>query len=301
MTMKHKLIITLILLATVPMAISVIVSTWVARDTGWEALLIETEQRLVSERENKKGQLETAFELFKNQIITNSRSNMTVSAAKGLKIPFEYYQTSLGSDGGIDKMKANLEDYYQSKFGAEYARLNLGKGIDTNNIISKLSDNAIALQHNYIVSNQHSLGEKHKMDMFKDGTYYSVEHNRYHPSYRHFLKYFGYYDMFIVDSNSGHVMYSVFKELDYATSLIDGPYANSGLGEVFRLANEATDPDSVSVVDFKPYTPSYEAPAAFMASPIYDGDKKIAILIFQHPSIRLMKLQLVNNPGGKLD
>ena len=67
MTMKHKLIITLILLATVPMAISVTISTWVAREAGWQALVAETEQRLISERENKKGQLETVFEIFKNQ------------------------------------------------------------------------------------------------------------------------------------------------------------------------------------------------------------------------------------------
>ena len=148
MTMKHKLIITLILLATVPMAISVVVSTWVARDAGWEALLNETEQRLVSERENKKGQLEAVFEIFRNQVITNSSSNMTVNVAKGLKIPYEYYQTSLGSNIGIDKMKANLKDYYQSEFGSKYGRLNPGKEFDIDNVISQLSDNSIALQHN---------------------------------------------------------------------------------------------------------------------------------------------------------
>lgn len=300
MTMKHKLIITLILLATVPMAISVVISTWVARDAGWEALIGETEQRLISERENKKGQLETVFEIFRNQIITSSRSNMTVNASKGLKIPFEYYRTSLGSNIGLDKMKANLKDYYQSEFGVEYDRSNPGKGVDTDNIISQLSDNTIALQHNYIASNQNPLGEKHKMDKAEDGTYYTVEHSRYHPVYRHFLETFGYYDISIVDSKSGHVMYSVSKELDYATSLIDGPYANSGLGEAFRAANKATDPDFVAVVDFKPYTPSYEAPAAFMASPIFDGDKKIAVLIFQLPITKINDITTSNNAWQKV-
>lgn len=294
MTMKHKLIITLILLATVPMAISVTISTWVAREAGWQALVAETEQRLISERENKKGQLETVFEIFKNQLITNSNSNMTVKAAKSLKIPYAYYQTSLGSNISIDQMKGNLEDYYRLQFGPKYNRLNPGKSFNSRNIISQLNDNSIALQHNYIVSNPAPLGEKHKMDAADDSTYYSVEHKNHHPTYKHFLETFGYYDIFIVDSESGHVMYSVYKELDYATSLIDGPYAKSGLGEVFRAANKLTDTNAVSVVDYKPYTPSYGAPAAFMASPIFDGDKKIAVLIYQLPVEKISNITTSN-------
>lgn len=294
MTMKHKLIITLILLATVPMAVSVTISTWVAREASWKALVAETEQRLISERENKKVQLETVFEVFKNQLITNSISNMTVKAAKSLKIPYAYYQTSLGSDITIDQMKGNLEDYYRSQFGSKYNRLNPGKSFNSKNIINQLNDNSIALQHNYIASNPAPLGEKHKMDIAEDGTYYSVEHKNHHPTYKHFLETFGYYDIFIVDSESGHVMYSVYKELDYATSLIDGPYAKSGLGEVFRAANKLTDTNLISVVDYKPYTPSYEAPAAFMASPIFDGDKKIAVLIYQLPIEKISNITTSN-------
>ena len=180
MTMKHTLIITLILLATVPMAISIVISTWVARDAGWEALVAETELRLISERENKKGQLETVFETFSNQLITNSANKMTVKVAKDLKTHYASYQTSLGSGIGIDQMRANLQDYYRLKFGAEYRRLNPGKSFSSNNIISQLNDNSIALQHNYIVSNPAPLGAKHKMDMAKDDTFYSAEHKNKH-------------------------------------------------------------------------------------------------------------------------
>jgi methyl-accepting chemotaxis protein len=292
--MKHKLIITLILLAIVPMAISVVISTWVARDAGWEALIGETEQRLISERENKKGQLKKVFDLFKTQLIITSRSIMTITATKELKMPFGYYHKSNRSGIGIDKMKTNLQAHYQSKFGIEYARQNAGTTIDTNKIINQLSDNTIALQHNYIVANQYPLGEKHKLDRFEDGNFYSTKHKNYHPSYRTFLEEYGYYDIFIVDPKSGHVIYSVFKELDYATSLIDGPYANSGLGEVFRAANKSTDPDSVSIVDFEPYTPSYEAPAAFIASPIFDRKKKVGILIFKLPISKINDITTSN-------
>ena len=40
-------------------------------------------------------------------------------------------------------------------------------------------------------------------------------------------------------------------------------------------------------MDFKRYTPSYEAPASFIASPIFDGDKKVGVAIFQMPIDRI--------------
>ena len=42
-------------------------------------------------------------------------------------------------------------------------------------------------------------------------------------------------DIFIFDLD-GNLVYSVYKELDYATNFISGPYASSGLGDAFRSA-----------------------------------------------------------------
>ena len=89
--------------------------------------------------------------------------------------------------------------------------------------------------------------------------------------------------MFIADIDTGNIIYSVYKELDYATSLLNGPYANTGIGEAFKKAASANNPEYVYLTDFNTYSPSYNAPAAFMSSPIYDGTKKIGVLIIQMP------------------
>ncbi|MFT7533689.1 MAG: methyl-accepting chemotaxis protein, partial [Gammaproteobacteria bacterium] len=265
------------------MAISIVVSTWVARDAGWEALLRQTELRLTSERETKKHQIEEAFDLYKKQIITSSRNSMTINAASSLSASFKNYKNDIGANADIAKMKTILLNYYQSQFGAEYTRRNDQSPPDPNSIINNLSDNAITLQHNLIAANKHPLGQKQNLDKPNDAAAYSDEHNRYHPSYRSFVEYFGYYDLFIVDPVSGNIVYSVFKEMDYATSLINGPYANSGIGKAFKTANASTDPDFVAVEDFDVYIPSYNAPVAFMASPIFQDSVKIGILILQLP------------------
>ena len=79
----------------------------------------------------------------------------------------------------------------------------------------------------------------------------------------------------------------MFKEVDYATSLLNGPYRDSGLAKVFNKAKKAKDPGFVSIVDFDHYAPSYHDEASFIASPIYDGDNMIGVLAFQMPVNRI--------------
>ena len=148
---------------------------------------------------------------------------------------------------------------------------------------SMLDDDSIALQYHYIKANNHPLGSKDQLDTPGDASTYSKLHAKYHPGIRNYLKTFGYYDIFLVDIDTGDIVYSVFKELDFSTSLLEGPYAETNFGEAFRAAKAASDPNFVKIVDLKPYFPSYEFPAGFIASPIFDGRKKIGVLMMQIP------------------
>jgi methyl-accepting chemotaxis protein len=281
--MKQKLIIALILLAIVPMTISIIAGTWIAREAGWSALRQAAEQRLVSVRENKKKQIEKAFVLFKHQIITTSNNSLTIEASRKLANGFEYYSDSLNDGATQAQIKARLIEYYNTQSAPEYEKYNNKAMPDAASLVANFDKNTLAIQHNYIAENEFPLGEKGKMVGKKDLTVYGRQHKKYHSSYREFIDYFGYSDLYIVNARSGHVIYSVNKELDFGTSLIDGPYADSGLAEAFRAAAAAEDPNFVAITDFKPYLASYELPFSFIASPIYKGKRKVGILIFKLP------------------
>ncbi|MCB1874296.1 MAG: hypothetical protein KDI49_20220 [Gammaproteobacteria bacterium] len=56
------------------------------------------------------------------------------------------------------------------------------------------------------------------------------------------------------------MVYTVFKELDYATSLKNGPFADSGLAKAYRGAMELQDTGAVYLTDFASYLPSYNDP-----------------------------------------
>lgn len=151
---------------------------------------------------------------------------------------------------------------------------------------SQLDQPERTLQRLYITDNPHPTGEKENLDFANDGSRYSDVHAAHHPWFREFLRARGYYDIFLFDM-SGNLVYSVFKELDYATNLVTGEYANGDLGNAFRGARNAPA-DSISFFDFQPYAPSHGAPASFISTPIHDEHGvQVGVLVFQMPIDRL--------------
>ncbi len=139
----------------------------------------------------------------------------------------------------------------------------------------------------YITDNPHPVGEKEKLDAAGDGSEYSRVHGAYHPHFRTLLEAGGYYDIFLVDTK-GNLVYSVFKEADYATNLLTGRWAQSGLGNAVQAAFETPSKGATFFFDFAPYGPSYGAPASFISTPLVDaGGAFHGVLIFQMPVGRL--------------
>ncbi|MBT8005610.1 MAG: HAMP domain-containing protein, partial [Rhodospirillales bacterium] len=158
--------------------------------------------------------------------------------------------------------------------------------------IAKAGDPVAQLQKIYIKDNPNKLGEKHKLITATDGSAYSKTHGQLHPWFKKFLEARGYYDVFLVDQN-GNVVYSVFKELDFATNLDKGERKDSDLGNAYRKTKTAAK-DGVTFFDFKPYAPSANAPASFIAAPIIDAaGKNIGSLVFQMPVDRINTIMQV--------
>lgn len=146
------------------------------------------------------------------------------------------------------------------------------------------------LQDEYIHSNPNPTGSKENLDYALDGSRYSDVHKTYHPYLRSFLRDRGYYDFFLFDIE-GNLVYSVFKELDYATNLNTGEWASSDLGVSFRAAMSSTTPGESFFFDLKPYGPSSGAPASFISTKVYGEDGQAAgVLSIQVPTDRLNQL-----------
>ena len=252
-------------------------------------------EQLTALRDIKKTQVQDYFEQIEDQVVTFSRDQMIVDAMIEFKAAFHTMTDEIPPED-LAMMEQKVRGYYELDFLTRYKERH-GAPIDIQPLLPS-SPQTIYAQYNYIANNPNPLGSKELLDRAGD-TPYDQLHNKYHPIIRDYLQRFGYYDIFLIDPQTGEIVYSVFKELDYATSLIHGPYAKSNFGQLFQEILKSSSRDNVRLVDFAAYTPSYEDEAAFIASPIYDGSQLEGILIFQMPVDRLNRLMQQSTGMGE--
>lgn len=156
------------------------------------------------------------------------------------------------------------------------------------------SGEAEQLRKIYITENPHPVGRKDELvDANVEGDYHLL-HKRLHGWLRGFQRDNSYYDLFLFDVD-GNLVYSVFKEQDFATNFLKGPWAASGLGQVYRAAMKAGDGKS-EFGDFAPYGPSNGAAAGFIGTKVYRNAKVVGVLAFQVPLEPIT--QIVSSPVG---
>lgn len=196
--------------------------------------------------------------------------------------------------------KTALEDFLTSR-SSDLLAMSRNKFVrvamsDFSNAWREMGTKTAVLPRLYIDENRFPIGEKEKLNDAGDGSSYSTVHRTYHPWSTKFIKHFGYYDMFLIDPG-GNIVYTVEKEIDFATNLNTGPYADTGLAFVFKQAIKHTG--DVVTSDFRFYAPSNGDPAAFAGKAIRDETGKLlGVFAAQLPAEPINDLLLFSEGMG---
>ena len=100
------------------------------------------------------------------------------------------------------------------------------------------------------------------------------------------------FDMFLLNPN-GYCFYSAAKNVDYQTNLVDGPFAESGLG---RLVQQVLETQSFGFADISPYAPRNGEPAAFIAQPLLNNGQVEVVVALQISQDAINRIML-QRPG----
>jgi anti-anti-sigma regulatory factor/HAMP domain-containing protein len=283
---KNLKIRTKMLIAFIAVAVLAIgVSGFIGATIAGTALREESFNKLTAVREMKANQIEDYFQQISGQAVTLSEDRMIVEAIKAFDESYQEIESELDRSDEEELEAVNkLRSYYSEEY---LSRLNpnLQRNVRADEFWPE-DTRVQLLQDLYIASNPFDVGSKNLLEDPGDGSRYSETHKLYHPIISNYLETFGYYDIFLANTE-GDIVYSVFKEVDYGTSLLDGPYSDTNFAEAFKSALDAGKGEFVYLADFESYAPSYNAPAGFIASPIYDGDEKTGVLLFQMPVDRI--------------
>lgn len=169
--------------------------------------------------------------------------------------------------------------------------------VDYEDIGAEHGDATTFLQKLYIDDNPNKANARDELQRGDSEDVYNDTHERYHAWFRPVTKSRAYQDLFIV-SAKGNVIYSVYKEKDFATNLVTGPLKDSALGKLFADIKEHSDDEHyITVSDFTSYSANNNEPASFMGSPVKnEEDEFVGALIIQMPIKRMN--QVMQNPRG---
>ena len=284
--LDNRLLLALLAVSLIPMALMGLAS----QQASSTALKTQAFKQLETVNTITGRSVERYFATLHNELRVLSEDRMITAAIRELTAGAAGILAADGVDEqGVARARRSLESFYTGEFAAAFRRAT-GTDPDSRALVAELDDESIWLQDLYLRGNENPLCSKARLDAAADGSAYTQAHAIYHPILRNLQEKYGLYDLFLIDAESGRIVYSVCKEVDFTASLRSGPIAGTNLGRAFQEAVASGTRDAVAFAEFDRYLPSLMAPASFIATPVFDGRELVGVVAFQIPLARVSSI-----------
>ena len=252
-------------------------------------LLEETVQgQLESTAAGRSSAIENGLERVQAQVAALARDEGVVQALERLTAGFENVEQTRTLSAAEE---AELRRFYEENLLGLFEEADI-----TPPPLDELLPTTAAgryLQYQYIVENPFPADERRRLDMADDGSVYSSVHGEEHPFLRGLAETAGgtlESDLLLIESASDQAVYTVDKQIDFATDFTDGPYSDTELAmTVDRRLSEAAVGEAI-VVDYDPWLPAGGSPTLFVAASIRSDREVIGALVLEVPAEALTAL-----------
>jgi methyl-accepting chemotaxis protein len=267
-------------LSVLSIIVSVFITIITATMSFEEALMKSSEKNLVTDISNKKSYIETMFNNYESLVRSIAVSDLAKDSLKNLSNSFQKLNKEVKVENE-DVLDQHLIAHYDSKY---LSKVNYDVDAENRKLTIQYLPNSIdgkIAQKIFILENQHKVGEKNKLDFHPqyEDVEYMKYHKQYHRTFGKILNEFNIYDLFLIHKD-GNIVYSAYKEPDFATNLRKDVYKLSGLGRAFFRAMDSK-PDTAIFEDFDYYEPSYNKSKSFISAPIYVNGEVQGVIVFQ--------------------
>jgi signal transduction histidine kinase/L-rhamnose mutarotase len=256
---------------------SIALTGWLASMSAAQALRQANEERLTAIRETKRRQVETYFRDVRNHVLALSNDEATISALEQYRGAWEKLPELRSGSPREQELRRFYEEQVAFRVAAERDGQNLLRDWYPADARQRW------LQWQFLAGNPHPVGKKDLLLSPGEASEYGRLHAQHHPTMHRYQSAFGFYDIFLIGPERGRILYTVFKEIDLGARLDVGVYAATGLGRAWKRAMAMTEPEKTVLEDYEAYMPSFLAPAAFVAAPVWRAGIKIGVLAIQVP------------------
>lgn len=271
MRLFPKLITSFLLIGLLPMMIFAAIAIQQA-DRGLKVL---ASQQLESIRDSKKASVERYFETVHREVVTLADTQVILQAMFYLPAQIKTYDTLAQNLSASDEQTLRNDLFAKHK-----TTLNARDQAQLKTTIAQLDDMSLLMQKDYILDNQHSASERWKLLKGQSKSAYHAIHASMQPVVHKFINNSRFNDLYLIDNDSGRVLYSVSKQADFGVELNQPSWQSSALAEAWKKGQTLSQ-DQTAFIDFSHYLPAGEKPVAFMAVPVMFEGKKLGILVVQ--------------------
>ncbi|MBF0402200.1 MAG: methyl-accepting chemotaxis protein [Magnetococcales bacterium] len=189
------------------------------------------------------------------------------------RIPYATFDSQTPPSGGHDGKRAEVAGPGVSAALAGNKGMGAVKGVTGQAVFSAWSPLSVAPFAAAQASPWAVLAEQDLLQLF------SPPEQQGKPFYKKQMDQAGYYDFFLIQPD-GEVFFSVARQADFGTNMVNGKYAATNLG---KLVQRVLVQQSFAMTDYEPYPPSNNEPAAFMAQPLLRDGKLQMVVALQLP------------------
>jgi methyl-accepting chemotaxis protein len=248
-----------------------------------ESMGVQIHQKLEAVLKSRATLVEDYFRLNQEQVRHLAQNAMIVRATKGLSGGFAELAAELDLSADVKgALSADLTAFYERELDSTPAALRQGRAPEA---LFPRSEAGRLAQWVYLAKNPNRIGSRNELLVSPHASTYEQAHRDAHPKLNQFLKAFDFRDILLFDL-AGNLVYSTQKEIDFGSNLVEGPHSGTALGQVYRAAM-ASSAREVATSDFEAYLPSYGEPAAFFATPVYEEQRRVGVVVFQINPTRL--------------
>ena len=273
MSFQSKLIVAFVLLTLV----SIGVVSWIGYVSARESLRASAERELVGLERSKAALVGSLLRAARNEVLTLSASRATTDAARELLAAYR----QLSKEPVTEEMRADVRRFYREEF---VPALTKHAAIEPpQDSLLPTTPAGWYLQYHYIATGPKPYGERRINLSTTDKSAYGQTVARVVPGLEGAIKRLEQGNITLVDPETLDVFFSLEQSSVLGTNLVNGPYAASKMARLALSLRHSQNVDDYRVADFESYYPSLGDPKAFVASPIFDGPRMIAIMLLKLP------------------
>jgi class 3 adenylate cyclase len=232
-------------------------------------------RQLTGIRRSRAYAIESFFRRVRDHCDSLSDDRMFVEGMQ----QFSKAYAALNASGDLGPERANVLRFYERIFLPEVEKyMSLKKARSD---YFPQTDAAYLLQDRYVVRQSRVASDAARSHVRPMTDPYARVHTKYDLPIRKLASQFGYDDLLLIELTNLQIVYSTAKNTDFGTSLRSGPYRDTPLANIVRQAAVSEDRDAVFTADFTRYEPAKGNPAAFVATPIFDGPLRVGVFAMQ--------------------